>query len=171
MSRRLEIRPWLSDTQLLAWMQEARSREEYQRRLAIWLALLEPWPAHRIARAIGVSEPAIWKWVGQYNRQGPVGLERQGRGGRRWAFLSLDQEIALLAEAQEEASAGKILTAKHLLPKVEKALGHEVSVDYVYALLRRHQWRKIDPRPKHPKGDAMAREAFKKTPRRSSPKR
>src|SRR5512147_2465021 len=100
MSKRLRIASWLSEVELLAWVQEPPGRSEYQRRLAIWLAYLEPWPAHRIARSLGVSEPAVWKWVGQYNRQGPAGLQRQGRGGRRWAFLSWEQEVALLAEAQ-----------------------------------------------------------------------
>lgn len=64
MSRSWTIQPWLADVELLAWMQEAQSRAEYQRRLSVWLAYLEKWPAHRIARALGVSTPAVWKWVG-----------------------------------------------------------------------------------------------------------
>jgi transposase len=166
MSRRLRIEPWLPDVELLAWMQEARTRAEFQRRLVIWLAYLEPWPASRVARTVGVSLQAVWKWVGEYNRQGPGGLDRRGRGGRRWGFLTLEQEQALLAGVQEEAGKGRVLTAKHLLPQVEKAVGHAVSLDYVYALMRRHGWRKIAPRPAHVKGDAAAREAFKKKRRR-----
>lgn len=162
MSKRLHVEPWLSDVELLGWMQETRSRQEFQRRMAVWLAFLEPWPAHRIARALGVSEPAVWKWLGQYNRLGPQGLERRGRGGRRWSFLSLEQEAALLAQAQEEAGRGRVLTAKHLLPRVRQAVGHEVSLDYVYALLKRHHWRKLAPRPTHVKADPAAREACKK---------
>jgi transposase len=171
MSRHLTIRPWLSDVELVAWMQEAKSRPEYQRRLSIWLAYLERWPAYRIARALGVSEPAIWKWVGQYNRDGPGGLQRQGRGGRRWAFLSLEEEQALLATALEQAQKGGVLTAKQLLPKLQKAVGQEVTLGYVYGLLHRHGWRKLSPRPAHVKGDPQRREAFKKGLRRSSPKR
>jgi len=168
MSKRLHVEPWLSDVELVAWMQEARSRQAYQRRLAVWLAYLEPWPAHRIARALSVSEPAIWKWLGQYNRGGPTGLQRQGRGGRRWGFLSLEQEAALLSRVQEQAGRGQVLTAKHLLPQVRRAVGHEVSLHYVYGLLRRHGWRKLAPRPRHVKADPAAQEAFKKGRRRSS---
>ena len=168
MSMRLRVERWLSDVELLAWTQEACSRPEYQRRLAVWLAYLEPWPAHRIARALGVSVPAVWKWLGEYNRLGPQGLERQGRGGRRWGFLPIAQEQALLAEALAEARRGRVLTAKHLLPAVRQAVGHEVSLDYVYVLLKRQGWRKLAPRPTHAKGDPAAREAFKKGRRRSS---
>ena len=170
MSRRLRIQPWLSDVELLAWTQDARTRAEYQRRLTIWLAVLECWPAHRVARALGVSTPAVWKWVGQYNREGPHGLERPGRGGRRWAFLTLDQERDLLGEIQAEAGRGQVLTAKQLLPRVRQVTGRKVSLDYVYRLLHRHGWRKLAPRPTHVKADPEAQEAFKKKRRKWSRK-
>lgn len=171
MSRHWTIQPWLSDVELVAWMGQAQSRPEYQRRLSVWLAFLEQWPAHRIARALGVSVPAVWKWVGQYNRQGPGGLDRQGRGGRRWAFLTLPQEQALLDEVLEEASKGRMLTAKQLLPRVRAMAGRPVTLGYVYGLLHRHHWRKLSPRPTHIKGDPAAREAFKKGRRTSSKER
>ena len=46
----------------------------------------------------------------------------------------------------------------------------EVSLAYVYRLLRRHQWRKLGPRPRHVKADPEAQEAFKKNSRSSSRK-
>ena len=172
MSRHLTIRRWISDVELVVWMQEAQDRSEFQRRQSVWLAYLEKWPAHRIARALGVSEVAIWKWIGQYNHQGPRGLERQGRGGRRWAFLSLEKEASLLVGFLEEAAKGRVLTAKQLLPLVSQAVGREVTRGYVYGLLHRHGWRKLSPRPGHVKGDPEAQEAFqKKGRRRASPKR
>jgi transposase len=170
MSRSLNIHPWLSDVELLAWTQDAKTRPEYQRRLTIWLAYLEHWPAHRIARALGLSVPAIWRWVSQYNQQGPGGLERAGRGGRRWAFLSLEQERQLLAEMQKQAGGGQVLTAKQLMPRIRQVTGRKVSLDYVYRLLHRHGWRKLAPRPAHVKADPMGQEAFKKTPHKSSRK-
>lgn len=171
MSRRLNIHPWLTEVELLAWTQEATSGAEYQRRLSIWLAYLEGWPAHRVARALGVSVAAVWKWVRQYNRQGPSGLERVGRGGRRWAFLTREQERGLLAEVLQEAGRGQVLTAKQLLPRVRQVTGRKASLDYVYRLLHRHGWRKLAPRPAHVKADPVAQEAFKKTPRKSWRKR
>jgi transposase len=143
---------------------------EYQRRLSIWLAYLEHWPAHRIARVLGVSVPAIWQWVSQYNNQGPGGLLRRGRGGRRWAFLSLEQEARLLADLQEQAGRGQVLTAKQVMPRLRQAAGRKVSLDYVYRLLHRHGWRKLAPRPAHVKADLELQEAFKKKPRTSSQK-
>ena len=45
----------------------------------------------------------------------------------------------------------------------EKAIGHATSDSTVYNLLHRHGWRKLMPRPFHPKRDLAAQDAFKKT--------
>ena len=60
------------------------------------MPVLATFPAHQIAEWLYVSKQAVWLWIGQYNCQGPEGLERQGRGGRRWAYLSLEEEETFL---------------------------------------------------------------------------
>ena len=44
----------------------------------------------------------------------------------------------------------------------EQELGKSVPKSTVYRMLARHNWRKIVPRPRHPKADIEAQEAFKK---------
>jgi hypothetical protein len=44
----------------------------------------------------------------------------------------------------------------------EKAIGHETSKSTVYNLLARHGWRKLMPRPFHPKRAPAAQDAFTK---------
>jgi transposase len=165
------IKPWFSEEELLAWVREARDREAYQKRLAIWLTKMGPFPAAAVARMLGVSKQAIWLWVGQYNEEGPEGLLRQGRGGRRWSLLSWAEEETLLKSFEKRALEGEWITAKQMLPEVCKVAREEVSLAYVYRLLRRHQWRKIGPRPRHVKADPQAQEEFKKNFRLSSRKR
>lgn len=75
------IHAWLSPEDLQTWVREARGRDEYQRRLAIWLAYIGPFPVHHVATLLGVSKQTVWLWVSQYNRHGPQGLERHGRAG------------------------------------------------------------------------------------------
>ena len=93
----------------------------------------------------------MWLWVGQYNREGPPGLVRTGHGGRRWAFLSWEGEEELLGRFEQRAMQGEVVTAKTLWAEVTQVLGREVSLDYVYRLMHRHQWRKLAPRPSHVK--------------------
>ena len=154
------------------WVREASSRDEYQKRLAIWLTFVGSYPAHHVATLLGVSKQAVWLWVGQYNQRGPEGLERGGRGGRRWAFLSWEQEEAFLAGLEERAQKGQILTAPQMHQQLCQATGKKVSLmAYVYRLLHRHRWRKLGPRPRHVKADRQRQEEFKKNSPRSSRKR
>src|ERR1035437_6718699 len=91
-----------------------------------------PFAAHRVADLLAVSTQAVWKWVAEYNSLGPSGLDRKGRGGRRWGLMTLDEERAFLAEHLAEAETGDLLTAKQLSSALSKKLGQEISVDYIY---------------------------------------
>ena len=161
------VSPWLTDEELAAWVQEASDKLAYQKRLAIWLTHSGQFHAQQVADLLQVSKQAIWLWVGQYNHEGPTGLVRSGRGGRRWAFLSWEDEEALLGRFEQRAMKGEVMTAKTLWSDVTQALGREVSLDYVYRLMHRHQWRKLSPRPSHVKANPQHQAAFKK----NSPKR
>lgn len=159
--RKPRLNPWLTEVELLDWVRSSGRRAEHDRRLAVWLTYLG-YPAGQAGRMLGVSRPSIWRWVGGYNRQGPGVLEMGVWGGRRWGFLSLEKERQLLAGWERHAAAGKVLTAKQMHRRVCQAVGREVSLAYIYGLLKRHRWRKLAPRPTHVKGDPAAREAFKK---------
>lgn len=168
MPKPASIHPWLSPEDLQTWVREGQGRDEYQRRLAIWLTHIGPFPAHRVATLLGVSKQAVWAWVSQYNRQGPEGLLRRGRGGRRWGYLSWEDEQDFLAGLQERAQQGQILTARQMHRRLCQRTGKEVSLGYVYGLLHRHQWRKLGPRPRHVQARPQAQEEFKKNSRKSS---
>jgi len=163
-----DLTPWFTTDQLMEWVKEAPDKTAYQRRLAVWLTHAGKLPAHRIAELLLVSTQSIWKWIGEYNSLGPAGLDRQGRGGRRWGLMTPDEEQEFLSQQLARAKDGNILTAKHLHPALCQRLGQEVSLDYVYKLLHRHEWRKLAPRPRHVKQDPAAGAAFKKNSRKPS---
>src|SRR5580700_6017506 len=73
------------------------------------------------------------------------------------------EEKALLARFAKAAGAGEMLNIHDLKAAYEKAIGHPTSNSTVYSLLHRHGWRKLMPRPFHPKRDFAAQNAFKKT--------
>jgi len=142
MRRPSSLSPWFTVEQLVAWVKEAPDKAAYQRRLAIWLTYAGPFAAHRVADLLAVSTQAVWKWVGEYNSLGPSGLGRKGRGGRRWGLMTLDQERAFLDKHLAKAESGHLPTARQLSSALSKKLGQKASIDYIYALLDRHQWRK-----------------------------
>jgi len=165
-----QIEPRLSTEDLRVWVRDAPDKGAYQRRLAIWLTGVCRLPAHRAAESLCVSKQAVWLWIAQYNQQGPEGLRRAGRGGRRWAWLSWEEEEGFLEQRQQTAARGQILTAPQLRAELEKLTAHPVSLAYVYRLLHRHGWRKLGPRPRHPQAQPAVQEQFKKNSPRSSKK-
>lgn len=168
MRKPAQIKEWLSIDEMMIWLREAKDKEEYKRRLSIWLTYIGPFFAHEVAKMLQVSIPTIWSWIRQYNEFGPEGLKRKGRGGRRWSYLSLEQEETLLNLFVESARKGEIITAKHIYSQVCEIVGKKVSMEYIYKLMRRHRWRKLGPRPHHIKRDKKLQEEFKKNSLRLS---
>jgi len=140
------IHAWLSEKKLKAWVRIAHTRDDYQKRLAIWMTVKGPFPAHRVASLLVVSKQAVWLWVSQFNRLGPNGLQRRGRGGRRRAYLSLDQEKALLESLERDAIRGRAPRAREVQEEISKVTRKNVSISYVYRLLKRIGWQKLDAR-------------------------
>jgi transposase len=80
--------------------------------------------------------------------------------------LRLEEEQHFLAPFFARAQTGEIATAAEIQRAFEARVGHEVDDSTIYRLLDRHGWRKLLPRPTHPKASKEAQEQFKKTLRR-----
>src|SRR5512143_1267261 len=91
------------------------------------------------------------------------GREPQDRnwGGRRYGYLSMEQEDQFLSQYFEQAAHGGVLVVSEIRKAFEALVGHSVAKTTIYRMLERHDWRKIMPRPRHPKSDPKAQEGFK----------
>jgi transposase len=116
-----------------------------------------------IAAAMGVSLSTVNRAHMAYDQGGIKALEPKRCGGRVRQNMTIVEEKALLARFANAAGAGELLNIHDLKNAYEQAIGHATSNSTVYALLARHGWRKLMPRPFHPKRDVAAQNAFKKT--------
>jgi transposase len=137
-----------------------------QRWLIIYNALVEPRKAEEIARHCGVSKATVHDVISTYNRLGVAAVETAGKGGRRHQYLTLEEEAQFLAPFFARAEEGLIATTAEIWRAFEARVGHEVDDSTIYRLLNRHGWRKLMPRPRHPKADPQAQVQFKKTLKR-----
>ena len=128
---------------MFQWLQNAPDEDAHKRRMAIWLTHTGNLHAKQVAKVLGVSLQAVWLWIRQYNDHGPAGLERIGRGGRRWGFLTPEQEIELLNPYIRKLRNGVVTSPSEIRKVIEQKLGKGVSMPYVYRLLQRHQWAEI----------------------------
>ena len=136
------IKSWMSSGKMKRWVAEAPDEDASKRRLAVWLTHVEKLHAHEVSERLGVSVQAVWLWVSQYNREGPVGLDRKGRGGKRRGLMTASQEKKILQPFLRKARAGRPARAAAIKKAVEEELGKAVSFPYVYALMSRHGWSK-----------------------------
>jgi transposase len=97
-----------------------------------------------------------------YDRGGIKALKPKPNGGRQRENMTLFEEEALLARFGQAAGAGEMLNIHDLKAAYEQAIGHPTSNSTVYNLLARHGWRKLAPRPFHPRRDLAAQDDFKK---------
>lgn len=144
-------------------MDEA-ARPLYRKRWRIiYHALVDPQPAEVIALHCGVAKDTVHKLISRYNRFGLAAIETPGKGGRKRFYLTIEQEIQFLQPFFERAAKGEIATCTEIHAAYEARIDGSVDESTIYRLLARHGWRKVVPRPKHPKAEKEQQEAFKKT--------
>jgi transposase len=158
----LKLAAHLSGEQLKERMQQADSKEMYRRWQCLYLTQRYKVTAAYLSDLTGLSTSAVYLLVEGYNKQGPDSVEHKERGGRHHAYLSVEQEEKLLESVGQKAARGEILTAQDIREEVERELGFAASDDYLWGLLKRHQWKKKAPRPQHVKKDPKAQKTFKK---------
>lgn len=138
-----EIKPWFSIEEMFQWLHDSPDEPSYKRRMAVWLTHTGKLHANKVAEILDVSTQAVWLWIRQYNTQGPDGLKRKGRGGRRWAFLTAQQEAELLKPFIQKAREGRPPRPAQIKQLIEQKLQRKVSAPYIYRLLHRHGWAEI----------------------------
>ena len=143
----------------LRWKIPAAQRERIQMVLLREGGMTQP----AIAEAMGVSLSTVNRAHMAYDHGGIKALKPKPNGGRKHENMTVAEEKALLARFAKTAGAGEMLNVHDLKTAYEKAIGHATSDSTVYNLLHRHGWRKLMPRPHHPKRDLAAQNAFKKT--------
>ena len=147
---------WLETA--LRWKIPAEQRQRIQMVLLRESGMTQP----LIAAAMGVSLSTVNRAHMAYGHGGIKALKPRPSGGRKRENMTLKEEKALLVRFAKAAGAGEMLNIHDLKAAYEKAIGHETSKSTIYNLLARHGWRKLMPRPFHPRRDIAAQNAFKK---------
>ena len=102
----------------------------------------------------------VWK---QYREGGWDRIVGERRGKNRGkANLTIKDESDFLESFKAESETGTLVLEKSIHESHKALLGKEVNETTTYRLLHRHGWRKIMPRPNHPKHKPEEVERFKK---------
>lgn len=150
----------------------ARDGNAVRRMLAIAL-VLEGASRDDAARTCGMDRQTLRDWVHRFNGQGLAGLSNDNTKGGRRARLTPEQK-AELAEVVRKGPDVKVdgVVRWHridLQAVIRDRFDVELAERTIGTILHELGFRRLSPRPFHPKKDEEAQEAFKKTSRTLSP--
>jgi transposase len=151
-------------------LKRADSPVEYQRIQCVLIRATLGSSAAQIAQLLGWSTATVHVLHSRWASEGDAIFDVRGRGGRHHQHLTPNEEAVLLAPFVERAQAGGMLTVAEIARAYQNRTGKAVAPSTIYRLLERHGWRKVVPRPRHPKADVAAQAAFKKTAPRGTPR-
>lgn len=143
-------------------LQEAKSKPDFQRVQSVWLRAVFNMTAPEISEATGLKKSTVDANHFYYFSEGISSLGGVGRGGRHRENLTKKEEEDLLYRFKYKSGSGSVLVVSEIKKAYEEIVGRTVPESTVYRMLSRHGWRKIMPRPVHPKNDPDAIVEFKK---------
>ena len=147
-----------------------RTRDARAARRMLALALvLEGADRASAAKTCGMDRQTLRDWVHRYNAEGLTGLANR-RAPARPRQLAPEQmaELAAWVEAGPDPELDRVVRwrRRDLARRIEGAFGVEVHERTVGKYLAALGYRRLSVRPRHPKADPAAQDAFKKTSRR-----
>ena len=159
----------LTALQVRAAATKCRDAQASRRMLAIAL-VLEGADRKTAAETCGMDRQTLRDWVHRYNAEGLAGLTNR-RGASRPARLAPAQvaELAAWVEAGPDPAIDGVVRWRRqdLRARIAARFGVELHERTVGKYLAAHGYRRLSVRPRHPKTDPEAQEAFKKAfPRR-----
>jgi transposase len=143
-----------------------RCRDAKAARRMLALALvLEGRSRAEAARAAGMDRQTLRDWVHRYNAEGLDGLSDRRRPGPR-PRLSPEQEAELATAVEQGPDPDRDGVVRwrrvDLKALIEARFAVRLHERAVGKVLRRLGFTRLSVRPKHPKADEVAREAFEK---------
>ena len=120
-----------------------------------------------IAQKLDTSAKMVSQWVSAYINNGGIAalLPKERIGMHR--NMSIEEEKEFLSAYTKQAEAGQILDLNELKAAYIEKVGHSIGGSQIYRMLKRHGWRKVMPRSRHPqKASDEAIEASKKLKQR-----
>src|SRR5438045_3792998 len=127
----------------------------------IYTAQVHPREAKDIANDMGVSVSKVHTLIPRYNKMGVAAVETKGKGGRHREYITFKEEQNLLAGFFERAAKGELVTAREIKREYEKVVRHKVAETTIYRILKKHKWRKVMPRSRHPKANTQKQKELK----------
>lgn len=139
----------------------SEEKREKSRLQALRLYICFNMPQEQISEIVLLSLSYIKRLISLYDNKGLTAILCQKQGGNH-RNLTVEEERKLLEGFEESANQGQQISAKDIEKKYIETVGHDIGNSQIYYVLRRHGWRIVKPRKKHPESDPALQEEYKK---------
>jgi len=136
---------------------------EYKRLQCIYFRAKYDYNAKTISALTGYTEQTVRDLHSLFIKGGFKALKIKDKGGRYNSLFSIKEEKELIDKFEKEGKKGGIIEVSKIHKVIEEKSNKKVAKSTTYRILDRHNWRKITPRPYHPKSNPEKQEQFKKT--------
>jgi transposase len=122
------------------------------------------------AESCGMDRQTLRDWVHRYNAEGLAGLCDRDRPGRPPRLtMAQKAELARMVEVGADVAKDGVVRWRcvDLQAVIKERFGVDMAERTVGTVLNQLGFRRLSPRPYHPRKDAAAQEAYKKTSRSS----
>jgi len=109
-----------------------------------------------IAEKLGYHRKRVSQLCAEFKT---VGLEKyaQHKYGGNNQVLSNSEEEEIISAFEEQAEKGQLVSVQEIKRAFDEKRGKDTGRGYIYYVLKRHNFRKVMPRSKHPKAQHLRR--------------
>jgi transposase len=143
-------------------LKQSQSNLSIKRLQCIYFKVKYDKTPEEISDMVGYYKSYVKEIQANYWKNGDAAFYLKQRGGRRRENLTLEEEKAFIDEFEQKAGNAEILEVSKIKKHYEEKIGKKVNKTTIYRMLDRHNWRKITPRPSHPKSNPEIMNNFKK---------
>jgi transposase len=120
------------------------------RRLQVIILRYEGKKDSEIAEKLNYTSKRVSQLCAEFKKVGAEEYARHKYGGNN-QVVTTEKEKEILDKFRAKAEKGTIVMAQEIKAEFDKLLGRDTGSGYIYMLLKRHGWRMVMPRGKHPK--------------------
>lgn len=142
----------ISAEEYLAVLSKMKQNKDKQidRRLNVIKLRYEGMSDKAIAEITGYHPKRIGLICKQFKDQGLTEFARK-KYGRNHHAMSYEEEEEIIRQVEEKAEVGQVITVNEIKAAFDERREKDTGRGYIYMLLARHNYRKVMPRPRHPK--------------------
>ena len=120
------------------------------KKLEVLQLRMEGYKNAEISKITKYSKSRVNALICIYANSGISYFEKENRIGGNRRNLSYEEEKEFLETYRRQAEQGRIIETGAIEKAYEEKVGHSIGGSQIYYILRRHGWRKVMPRSKHP---------------------